>query len=64
MSAKRRDEPSAVGDAEIIISPDGEVMIFRLNRELLKAAEALNPTDLRAQVAREALEAAKRDDRD
>jgi len=48
-----------VGDAEIIISPLGEVIVFDLDKELLKAVEALNPTDPRIRAAREALESAK-----
>ena len=51
MSAKRPDESSAVGDAEIIISPEGEVIIFDLDKGLLKAAEALNcPSTLELQL--------------
>ena len=61
MSRKRPSESSAVGDAEIIISPLGEVIVFDLDKELLKAVEALNPTDPRIRAAREALESAKRD---
>jgi hypothetical protein len=62
MSAKRPSERSAAGDAEIIISPQGEVMIFDLDRRLLRAAEALSPADPRVRAARRALDAAK--DRD
>lgn len=60
MSEKRRVESSAVGDAEIIISPEGEVMIFDLDKELLKAVEAFNPTDPRLQAARALMDAAER----
>ncbi len=62
MSRKRPDESSAVGDAEIIISPEGEVIIFDLDKGLLKAAEALNPADPRVRAARRALESAKQRD--
>ena len=58
MSTKRPSELSAAGDAEIIISPDGEVIIFDLDKELLKAAEAFNPTDPRLRAARQALDSA------
>ncbi len=56
MSGKRHAESSAVGDAEIIISPQGEVMIFDLDKELLKAMEAFNPQDPRVRAARHALD--------
>jgi len=59
MSRKRPDESSAVGDAEIIISPEGEVIIFDLDKGLLKAAEALNPADPRVRAARWALDASR-----
>ena len=59
MSEKRPTQPSTVGDAEIIISPEGEVIIFDLDKELLRAAEALSPGDPRLQAAREALQSAQ-----
>ena len=46
---------SARGDAEIVISPEGDVMIFDLDPRLLAAAEALNPADPRVRAARAAL---------
>jgi len=60
MRKKRRAESSAVGDAEIIISPEGEVMIFDLDKRLLKALEAFNPTDARVRTARALMDAVER----
>lgn len=56
MSERPDRTRSARGDAEIIISPTGEVMIFDLDARLLAAAEAFNPADPRVQAARRALD--------
>jgi len=55
MSERPGTARSARGDAEIIISPDGDVMIFDLDPKLLTAAEALNPADPRVRAARRSL---------
>ena len=47
MSDRRPPETSARGDAEILIAPDGRVMIFDLDAGLLPLAEALSPDDPR-----------------
>ncbi len=64
MSERPDRARSARGDAEIIISPDGEVMIFDLDPKLLAAAEALNPADARVRAARRSLDAPARDGRE
>ena len=60
MSDPRPEDSSARGDAEIIIAPDGSVMIFDLDARLLPAAEALSPGDPRLQAVRRALDARER----
>ena len=57
MSDRRPPGTSARGDAEIVIAPDGRVMIFDLDAELLPLAEALTPDDPRLRAARAALDA-------
>ncbi|MEA3403456.1 MAG: hypothetical protein U9R79_19595 [Armatimonadota bacterium] len=61
MSERPGRPRTARGDAEIIIAPDGEVIIFDLDRRLLRAAETLNPADPRLKAAREALDHASGD---
>lgn len=63
MSDRPQSRRSARGDAEIIISPDGEVTIFDLDERLLRAAEALNPADPRLRRMRAALEPEEQEDR-
>ena len=55
MSDPKREDSSARGDAEIVIAPDGSVMIFDLDAGLLPAAEALSPGDPQLRAARQAL---------
>ncbi len=60
MSDRRPPDSSARGDAEIVIAPDGSVMIFDLDAGLLPLAEALTPHDPRLQAARAALDAGRK----
>ncbi len=56
MSESRPEAGSARGDAEVIIAPDGSVMVFDLDARLLPMIEALSPDDPRTRAARAALE--------
>ena len=60
MSNRRPPDSSARGDAEIVIAPDGRVMIFDLDAGLLPLAEAVTPGDPRLRTARAALDASRK----
>ena len=55
MSNPESPQRSARGDAEIVIAPDGSVIIFDLDLGLLPVAEALSPGDPTLARVREAL---------
>ena len=56
MSNPESSQRSARGDAEIVIAPDGSVIIFDLDLGLLPAAEALSPGDPKLAHLRKALQ--------